>query len=105
MGLLTSQMSLAQAISARSNIDYQMSLIQSTLSSLTQQVTDMVTLGADLIPGSPEEKALQKKKERLLEVEKSLERKYQNYQHQLELIDKQEQLANQQRQSALSRIA
>ena len=62
MGLLIAQMRLAQINNYRSDLEYQIQLISTTKLDLSAQINDMVGLGSDLEPDSPEMKALEKKK-------------------------------------------
>jgi hypothetical protein len=71
MGLLIAQMRLAQINNYRSDLEYQIQLISSTKMDLSAQINEMVGLGSDLEPDSPEMKALEKKKERLYQAEKA----------------------------------
>ena len=71
MGLLVAQMRLAQINSYRSDLEYQIQLISTSKLELSSQINDIVGLGSDMDPDSPEMKALEKKKERLYQAEKA----------------------------------
>ena len=103
MGLLIAQMRLAQINSYRSDLEYRIQLISTTKLDLSSQINDMVGLGSDMDPDSPEMKALEKKKERLYQVEKELDAQLQRYQNQLQMIEAEEQSVKQQMQSAIQR--
>ena len=103
MGLLIAQMRLAQINSYRSDLEYRIQLISTTKLDLSSQINDMVGLGSDTDPDSPEMKALEKKKERLYQVEKELDAQLQRYQNQLQMIEAEEQSVKQQMQSAIQR--
>ena len=103
MGLLTAQLRLAQINNYRSDLEYQINLISTTKISLSAQINDMVGLGSDMDPESPEAKALEKKKERLQQAEKALDQKLQRYQTQLQMIEAEEQTVKQQLQTGIQR--
>ena len=103
MGLLTAQLRLAQITSYRSDLEYQIMLVSSTKLDLSSQINSLVGLTTDLAPDSPEAKALEKKKERLMQAEKALDMQLQRYQNQLEMINQEEQSIKQQKQEAIQR--
>ena len=78
-------------------------MISSTKLDLSSQINEIVGLGTDLESDSPEMKALEKKKERLMQVEKALDMKLQRYQTQLQMIDAEEESVKQTLQSAIQR--
>ena len=84
-------------------IEYQIQLISSTKLDLSSQINALMGLSSDMEPDSPEMKALEKKKERLNEVEKSLDMQLQRYQNQLEMINQEEQSVRQQLQQSIQR--
>ena len=103
MGLLIAQMRLAQINSYRSDLEYQIQLISSTKLDLSAQINDMVGLGSDLTPDSPEAKAVEKKKERLYQAEKALDQQLQRLQTQLEMIEAEEQSVKEMCSKAIQR--
>ncbi len=103
MGLLIAQLRQAQINSYRSDLEYRIQLISTTKLDLSAQINDLVGLGSDLDPDSPEMKALEKKKERLYQAEKALDQQLQRYQNQLQMIDAEEQSVKQQIQSSIQR--
>ncbi len=103
MGILLAQMRLAQINSYRSDLEYKIQLISSTKLELSSQINDMVGLGSDMEPDSPEMKALEKKKERLMQAEKALDQQLQRYQTQLQMIESEEQSVRQQLSQAIQR--
>ena len=103
MGLLTSQLRLAEITSYRSDLEYQIMLVSSTKLDLSSQINSIVGLASDLEPDSPEAKALEKKKERLMQAEKALDMQLQRYQNQLEMINKEEESVKQQKSEAIQR--
>ena len=103
MGILLAQMRLAQINSYRSDFEYKIQLISSTKLELSSQINDMVGLGSDMEPDSPEMKALEKKKERLMQAEKALDQQLQRYQTQLQMIESEEQSVRQQLSQAIQR--
>ena len=105
MGLLTSQMRLAQITSYRADLEYQRDLIFSTKLDLSSQINSIVSLASDLDPESPEAKALEKKKERLMQAEKALDMQLQRYENQLQMIEQEEQKVNQEKSAAIQRMS
>lgn len=103
MGILIAQMRLAQINSYRSDLEYKIQLISSTKLELSSQINDMVGLGSDMEPDSPEMKALEKKKERLMQAEKALDQQLQRYQTQLQMIESEEQTVRQQLSQSIQR--
>jgi len=103
MGIFLSQMRMAEIIKYRSDLEYQIHLINATKLDLSSQVNAMVGLEAEMDADSPEKKALEKKKERLMQVEKSLDLQLQRYQSQLEMINQEEQGVKQQLQTSIQR--
>lgn len=103
MGLLIAQMRLAQINEYRSNLEYQIQLVSSTKLDLSAQINEIVGLGSDMDPDSPEMKALEKKKERLYQVEKALDQQLQRYQSQLQMIEAEEQGVKESLQKAIQR--
>ncbi len=103
MGLLVAQMRLAQINSYRSDLEYQIQLISTSKLELSSQINDIVGLGSDMDPDSPEMKALEKKKERLYQAEKALDQRLQRLQQQLQMIEAEEQSVKQIMSSAIQR--
>lgn len=103
MGLLLAQLRQAQINQYRSDLEYQIQLVSTTKLDLSSQINDIVGLGSDMEPDSPEMKALEKKKERLYQAEKALDAQLQRYQNQLQMIEAEEQTVKQQIQSAIQR--
>ncbi len=103
MGLLIAQFRQAQINSYRSDLEYRIQLVSTTKLDLSSQINDLVGLGSDLDPDSPEMKALEKKKERLYQAEKALDQQVQRYQNQLQMIEAEEQSVKQQIQSGIQR--
>ncbi len=103
MGILIAQMRLAQINSYRSDLEYKIQLISSTKLELSSQINDMVGLGSDMEPDSPEMKALEKKKERLMQAEKALDQQLERYQTQLQMIESEEQTVRQQLSQSIQR--
>ncbi len=102
MGLIISTMRLIQLNTMRLNLEYKMSLVNSTRMSLTASTGDLQTLGTDLDPQSAEAKALQQRQERLKAVEIRLEEQSQRYQVQLKMIEAEIQTLNQSIDSNIS---
>ena len=77
MSILLAQMRLAQINTYRADLEYKIQLISSAKLDLSSQINDMVGLGSDMEPDSPEMKALEKKKERLHIAEQALDQQLQ----------------------------
>lgn len=103
MGLLIAQMRLAQINSYRSDLEYNVMLISSTKYDLLTQTNELLRLGSDMEPDSPEMKALEKRKERLNQAEKALDQLLQRYQTQLQMLEQEEQSVKEQLQSSIQR--
>ena len=103
MGLLTAQLRLAQIRNYRSDLEYQINLVNMTKLDLSRQIDAILGLTTDLDPKSPEGKELEKKKLRLQEAEKALDAQMQRYQNQLEMINQEEQTVKQQKSEAIQR--
>lgn len=104
MGVLIAQMRLAQINAYRSDLEYNIMLVSSTKYDLSNQVNELVNIGSDMDPDSPEMKALEKKKERLQQAEKALDQLLQRYQTQLQMLESEEQTVKQQLQSSIQRM-
>lgn len=104
MGWLTSQLRLVQIISYRSDLEYDIQVLSTTKLSLSSQINDIVGLGSDLEPDSPEMKALEKKKERLQQAEKALDIHLQRLQTQLQAIEAEEQSVKEQINKSIQRF-
>ena len=104
MGILIAQMRLMQINSYRSDLEYKIQLVSSTKLDLSSQINNIIGLGSDMEPDSPEMKELEKKKERLTQAEKALDLQLQRYQTQLQMIEAEEQGVRQQLQQSISRF-
>ena len=104
MGILIAQMRLAQINSYRADLEYKIQLVSTTKLELSAQINDMVGFGTDMDPNSPEMKALEKRKERLMAVEKQLDQQLQRYQTQLQMIESEEQSVQKQLDSSIERL-
>ena len=103
MGLLVATMRRAQLRDYRSDLEYKIMLVSSTRLDLANQIDNIVGLSSDLTPDSPEAKALEKKKERLHQVERALDQKMQRYQQQLKMVEAEEQQVNSQLESSIQK--
>lgn len=87
MGLLTSTMRLTYLNSYRLDLEYKMQLVSTAKLELSSSINDLLNVGTNLEPDSPEAKALEKRKERLYLVEKKLDEQVQRYQMQLKMVE------------------
>ena len=95
MSILLAQMRLAQINTYRADLEYKIQLISSAKLDLSSQINDMVGLGSDMEPDSPEMKELEKRRERLELVEKRLDERMQRYQVQLQMVEAEYQTCKQ----------
>ena len=91
MGLLLGQFRLSQINSQLADLQYKVQLVSTTKMELTSQVDDILTLSASMDSKSPEAQALEKKKERLNQVEKKLDMQLQRYQTQINMLESEKQ--------------
>ena len=103
MGILISQMRLAQINSYRSDLEYKIQLVSTTKLDLSSQLNDIIGLGSDFAQDSPEMKALEQKKQRLQQAEKQLDLQLQRYQTQHQMIEQEEQSVKEQLQKSIQR--
>ena len=87
----------------RADLEYQIQLISSAKLDISSQINDIVGLGSDMEPDSPEMKALENKKEKLYQAEKALDQQLQRFQTQLQMIDSEEQSVKQNLQQSIQR--
>lgn len=87
MGLLTSTMRLTYLNNYRLDLEYKMQLVSTAKLELSTSINDLLNVGSNLEPDSPETKALEKRKERLYLVEKKLDEQMNRYQIQLKMVE------------------
>lgn len=87
MGLITSSIRLTYLNSYRLDLEYKIQLVSIEKMRLSSSINDLITVGTDLDPNSPEVKSLEKRKERLHLIEKQLDTQLQRYQTQLKMVE------------------
>ena len=87
MGLLTSSIRLTYLNNFRSDLEYKISLISSSRLNLVSSTDELLNVTSDLDPKSPEAKSLEKRRERLHQIEKKLEEQMTRYQTQLKMVE------------------
>ncbi len=87
MGAISSLLRLTYLTNYRLDLEYKMQLITTAKLNLSAGINELVSVGTDLDPDSPEVKALEKKKERLYLVEKRLEERRLRYETQLKMVE------------------
>ncbi|MBE7706430.1 MAG: hypothetical protein E7Z91_04220 [Cyanobacteria bacterium SIG30] len=87
MGLITSSVRLLYLNSYRLDLEYKIQLISSEKMRLASTLNELINVGSDLDPESPEVKTLEKRKERLHLVEKRLDEQMQRYETQLKMVE------------------
>ena len=87
MGLVTSQIRYLYLTFLQHDLEYKIQLVTRTKMGLARSVSDILNVGTDLDPDSPELKLLEKRRQRLLQVEKKLDAQMAIYQGQLKAID------------------
>ena len=95
MGLITATIRKTQLNNYRLDLEYKMQLISASKLNLSQTVNDLLSVEIDLYADSPEEKALEKRKERLYLVEKKLDEQMQRFETQLKMVEAEMQSCNQ----------
>ena len=96
MGLITSTIRLIYLNNYRLDLEFKCGKISSAKLGLSNTINDLLNVGTDLDPDSPEVKALEKRKERLHLVEKQLDEQLQRYQTQLKMVEAEYQQVQQQ---------
>ena len=89
MGVAVSSVRLMYLTMYKLDLEYKLSLITSAKMNLSQSVNDLLTVGTDLEPDSPEVKALERRKERLYLIEKRLDEQMTRYQTTLKMVEAQ----------------
>ena len=87
MGLLTSTLRLTYLNNFRADLEYKLSLISSSKLNLASSVTELANVTSDLDPKSPEAKSIEKRRERLHQIEKKLDEQMTRYQTQLKMVE------------------
>ncbi|GBF23254.1 hypothetical protein tpqmel_0658 [Candidatus Gastranaerophilus sp. (ex Termes propinquus)] len=80
-------MRLAYLNNYRLDLEYKMTLVSTAKLELSTSINDLLNVGTDLEPDSPEVKALEKRRERLYLVEKKLDEQMNRYQTQLKMVE------------------
>lgn len=89
MGLFSGLMGLAYAQQRELDLEYKIQNIQLKIQQTSAYSVELLTIGDDLDPESPEFKKLNTRREKLQLMEKRLQSELTRYQNQLKVINKQ----------------
>lgn len=95
MGLATSQMRMIYLNLYASDLEFKIQTITQAKMGLTASVSDLLNIGSDLEPGSPEAKMLEQRRERLQLLEKKMDAMLATYKNKLAMVDQEKQSAEQ----------
>ena len=87
MGVATNTMRIIYLQSYQSDLEYKIQLITQTKMGLSETVNDILNVGTDLDPESPEVKKLEQRREKLHLIEKKLDEQMQVYSQKLKMIE------------------
>jgi len=89
MGIAIASIRLQELTMEQIDLQYKISLISTAIGDLSNTINDILTVGTDLDPNSPEMKAIQNRKERLYVIEKKLNEQMTRMQTRLKLVEAQ----------------
>ena len=87
MGLIASTVRLLYLNNYRHDLESKMLIINQEKLRLTSSVNELMNVGSDMDPKSPEVKQLEKRKERLELIEKRLDEKMKRYEVELKMVE------------------
>ncbi len=91
MGLLVSHIRLQYLTQMRLDLEYKMTLLTQSKMSLMQSASDLITVGSDMDPESPQSKMIAQRQAKLKILEQKLDLHMQEYQARLKMIETEEQ--------------
>jgi chromosome segregation ATPase len=94
MGLLTAQIRVACLQMRASDLQFQIQTLTQTKMNLAASNNQLVNIGTDLDPDSPELKLLNQRQAKLQLVEKNMDAMLQRIQDQLKMVEKEQESAN-----------
>jgi len=86
MGLFTSQIRLIFLTLYKDDLEYKMQLLSGTKLQILNSMNELISVGSDLDPDSPEMKLLEQRRQRLELVNKKLDSQLETYKTQLSAI-------------------
>ena len=92
MGLIASSVRLLYLNNYRHDLESKMLKINQEKLRLSSSMNDLMNVGSDMSPDSPEVKELEKRKERLELVEKRLDEQMQRYETQSKIVEAEYQM-------------
>ena len=92
MGLITSSVRLLYLNNYRLDLESKMLKVNQEKLRLTSSVNELMNIGSDMDPNSPETKELEKRRERLELVEKRLDEQMQRYETQSKMVEAEYQM-------------
>ncbi len=87
MGLFTSQIRLIFLTLYKDDLEYKMQLLSQTKLQILNSSNELVSVGSDLDPDSPEMRLLEQRRQRLELVNKKLDSQLETYKTQLAAVD------------------
>lgn len=87
MGLISSQIRVAFLTLYRSDLEFRIQMLTQTRLQLSSSVNELVSVGTDLDPDSPEMKVLNSRQERLKMIDQKLDAELKRFQNQLQAVD------------------
>lgn len=93
MGLATGQLRIVFLSLFQSDLEFRIQLITQTRLQLSSSMNELVGIGTDLDPESPELKLLEQRKHKLELIDKQLDAAMQRYQTQLKSVETEKQSA------------
>jgi hypothetical protein len=103
MGLLCSQIRLQYLTQMRLDLEYKLQLITQSKLSLMGSANDLLAVGNDMDPESPQAKMLAQRQAKLKILEQKLDLQMQEYQARLQSINTEEQSCRQMMQQNIQR--
>lgn len=106
MGLISSQIRVMFLTLYKSDLEFKIQMLSQTRLQLSAGVNELVSVGTDLDPDSPEMKVINARQQRLKLVDQQLDTQLTNYQNQLKAvsteIESAERMANENVKKAFS---
>jgi capsule polysaccharide export protein KpsE/RkpR len=88
MSLVSSQIRMLFLTFRQNDLEYKLQLISQTKMGLASSASDLLNVGSDLDPDSPEMKKLEQRRAKLNQIEKKLDAEMLVYQGQLKMVEK-----------------
>lgn len=101
MGILTAQVRTQYLRLYESDLQFKIQMITQTKLNLSANINDLVNIGTDLDPDSPELKLLEQRRQKLKMVEDNLDAMIERYKVQLQAVQAEKQSADKYLQDGL----